>query len=428
MALLPLAASAVGGYLLYHHVIARPLANVVHAQQAVLIPLEGLQVAFWNVSESVIDFALEGEARYADEARQELEQIDAAFDRLAAAAALIPECEVPVTAAREAWGLTADLARSLLRGGGGMGRDIEAFEHTMGQSARLIEECLHQIRLWNERTHQRALTALGHADEIALGAFLLSALLMVLGVIVINRALVESIDKLVSGAMRISAGEREQPIEVSVPPELANVAGAFNAMTKKIVEQEEALSLAARTDGLTGLLNRREFDAVLAQEVVRTDRFGTTFGLILMDIDHFKVFNDSFGHPGGDAALRTVARLLQGTARASDRVCRIGGEEFAMILPGGNAQTVQDTAERVRAVIAAQRIDLPDGRQTDVTASFGTAVFPAGGVTAQDLFDAADKALYSAKSKGRNLVIAAIPPHVDQPKEGVATRCKGRCE
>src|SRR6201999_4242040 len=135
---------------------------------------------------------------------------------------------------------------------------------------------------------------------VSVGAFVVSIISALLGIVLINRSLVSSMDKLALGALRLAAGDREHNIEVHVPRELVSVADAFNLMTSQILKQEEALALAARTDGLTGLYNRREFDRMLTEEIQRGNRYGTTFSLLIGDIDHFKRFNDIHGHQGGD--------------------------------------------------------------------------------------------------------------------------------
>jgi two-component system, cell cycle response regulator len=163
------------------------------------------------------------------------------------------------------------------------------------------------------------------------------------------------------------------------------------------VEQLERLSLA---DPLTGLGNRRAFDDALREELARTSRSGAPLGLVMLDVDHFKDFNDRHGHQAGDEALVAVAEALRGAARAEDRACRIGGEEFALLLPGAAEAAAAAVAERVRAAVAADT--RPAGR---LTVSLGVAA--AGpGATAEGLVQQADLRLYAAKEGGRDRVVA----------------------
>lgn len=169
----------------------------------------------------------------------------------------------------------------------------------------------------------------------------------------------------------------------------------------------ETLRALALRDPLTGLYNRRFVDEWLDRELQRALRNGESVSVLMMDIDHFKRFNDTHGHDGGDAALRDVGALLLGTIRASDVACRLGGEEFALLLPGTASGGAETLAEKLRA--AAEELAIPCrgpalGR---LTLSIGVATFPEAGATADDVLHAADQALYRAKAQGRNCVRTA---------------------
>ena len=157
---------------------------------------------------------------------------------------------------------------------------------------------------------------------------------------------------------------------------------------------------AAFTDHLTGLANRRRFERQLEREVARTERYSRPFCLLLVDIDNFKDVNDTYGHDAGDEALRRVANVIQSGTRGIDTGARIGGDEFAVILPETALERGLEVAERLRAAVAA--LDLgPAGR---VTASLGVAELPACARTGEEMRSAADAALYEAKRGGRDRV------------------------
>ena len=157
----------------------------------------------------------------------------------------------------------------------------------------------------------------------------------------------------------------------------------------------------AAVDGLTGLANRRTFEAALQREVARSQRTGDELSLLLVDVDHFKKVNDQHGHPMGDAVLRYVGRVLSALGREVDLPARYGGEEFAVLLPACPADEAIRVAERLRAGIAAASAPVP------VTASVGIAAFPRNAATGEALVQAADAALYDAKQGGRDRVVAA---------------------
>lgn len=173
---------------------------------------------------------------------------------------------------------------------------------------------------------------------------------------------------------------------------------------------EQTLELS-EVDGLTEIRNRRTFLQVLTMELPRVQRYNKTFGLLMLDIDFFKNYNDTNGHPQGDVLLKTLAAIIKKQLRESDTPGRYGGEEFIMLLPETQKEESITIAERIRHAIEAWDFPRaerqPGGR---ITASIGVASYPEDGDTVEKLINAADDALYSAKSSGRNRVIAANRP------------------
>jgi diguanylate cyclase (GGDEF)-like protein len=173
-----------------------------------------------------------------------------------------------------------------------------------------------------------------------------------------------------------------------------------NARLHRIVERQ------ALNDVLTGLANRRACEEALSSEVARADRTGMPFALVLADLDDFKLVNDNHGHPAGDVVLREFAAVLTETVRESDLAGRFGGEEFALLLGGTNAEGAAELAERVRGRLAERTILTATGAPIRITASFGVAAFP-DQPGAAELIAAADAALYEAKRGGKNRVVKA---------------------
>jgi diguanylate cyclase (GGDEF)-like protein/PAS domain S-box-containing protein len=171
----------------------------------------------------------------------------------------------------------------------------------------------------------------------------------------------------------------------------------------KLSLQETLQRLSVR-DSLTGLFNRRYMEETLARELRRAERGGKRLGVIMLDIDFFKRFNDSLGHDAGDALLRELAALLQRHVRASDVACRYGGEEFAIILPDVPADLARQRAEAIRESAMQMRVRHGQRDLDPVTLSLGVAEFPEHGTTRDALLRSADVALYRAKEAGRNRV------------------------
>jgi diguanylate cyclase (GGDEF)-like protein/PAS domain S-box-containing protein len=191
----------------------------------------------------------------------------------------------------------------------------------------------------------------------------------------------------------------------------------FVTVMRDITERkilEKRLSTLSLTDGLTGLSNRRAFDEALDREWTRTWREGSQISLLLLDIDHFKEFNDQYGHQVGDDCLRAVAASLEGAVGATDILARYGGEEIAVILPSTDTAGAVEVAEKMRSAIEALRLT-HEGRPEGgghVTASIGaaTALARQGGTISspKSLLLAADTAMYKAKTGGRNRVATAL--------------------
>ena len=182
--------------------------------------------------------------------------------------------------------------------------------------------------------------------------------------------------------------------------------GAYAALALRNAVLLEQIQRLAATDGLTAIANRRTFEATLERELARAQRHSEPVSLVLLDIDHFKVLNDTHGHVAGDEVLRNVAAALACECREFDTAARYGGEEFAVILPGCSAAEALEAAERFRRIMAEAPGEVP------ITASAGVATFPDHARDAEHLVRLTDDALYAAKRSGRNRSMAAAAPRI----------------
>lgn len=182
-------------------------------------------------------------------------------------------------------------------------------------------------------------------------------------------------------------------------------------LTEELAQANQALKDLAERDPLTGIFNRRVFNERLALEIARCLRHGGSVSIALLDIDHFKQINDTYGHLAGDRILHSLGAAVEGALRQTDTLFRYGGEEFAILMPETPAQGASQAAERVRLAIETHRTRGDDGRSLPpVTASLGLATYPVHGAGARSLLIAADLALYRAKAAGRNRVASAGDP------------------
>ena len=195
-------------------------------------------------------------------------------------------------------------------------------------------------------------------------------------------------------------------LEVVYPLIFSIAAFTFAYVVKYLIKSRdfEQQYRLATTDGLTELYNHRYFQEQIRMQVEQSKRYNNNFSLIIIDIDFFKKFNDTFGHQSGDAVLRQVAQTLKKNVRATDIVCRYGGEEMSIILPNTGKDEAFSTAQKICERVASKKFKLAGDKETNVTISLGVSTFPYDGDSASSIIEAADKRLYNAKNNGRNQV------------------------
>jgi diguanylate cyclase (GGDEF)-like protein len=249
--------------------------------------------------------------------------------------------------------------------------------------------------------------------------FIVSGLLLAVGAIAYHLGLliVRPLERLAKGAAEVADGD----LAVDLPAargEVGDLTRVFNhmvgrlrqgrqeldAMNERLRKQNEELELLSSSDALTGLHNRRFLTQRLSEELTRSYRQKSSFTVLMADVDDFKKYNDTHGHPAGDEVLKKVASILLGAVRSVDCTARYGGEEFAVLLTETTAEEAQEVAERIRARVEAEKFP-----QRKITISIGIAEFPNDGYTAEAVISSADEALYEAKRGGRNRVCRAAP-------------------
>jgi diguanylate cyclase (GGDEF)-like protein/PAS domain S-box-containing protein len=191
--------------------------------------------------------------------------------------------------------------------------------------------------------------------------------------------------------------------------ERAAVVGERLSLALANLQLREVLRQQSVRDPLTGLFNRRYMEETLDREMSGAARRNDSVAVAMCDLDRFKDFNDIFGHDAGDLVLREISNILKGSVRHSDVVCRLGGEEFVIILPGASVAIAHERLEAIRRQVEALTITHRGRTLGKVTISSGLAAFPKDGISAEDLLRSADKALYQAKTDGRNRVTLTAP-------------------
>lgn len=267
---------------------------------------------------------------------------------------------------------------------------------------------------------QSALAKIDRDIRVAYIQFVVLSLLVLIGAwFVAERLIVQPLRQMTNVAMRFGRGDLStRASHDGMPHEFAPLADAFNAMAAQLADRErdllaanKRLTVLASTDVVSGLANRRSFENRLELEWKNATEKQHPLGVLMIDVDHFKLFNDRYGHPEGDACLRAIGELLaNAAAETGGFATRYGGEEFLMLLPETDADRAAEIAERVCGMVADLTIPHLGADAGVVTVSIGSAALtPRPGEAAARLIGAADAGLYAAKRRGRNQVVAHGP-------------------
>jgi diguanylate cyclase (GGDEF)-like protein len=409
--LLPLLALGLGVFLSLQSVMAA-FDEVIQEVSKEMTPVAVLQGQIRRVRTYVHDFFIPGfggpeeQRRFRNLART----VDATFTEATTSHFDLPEEAALYRSARDEWERGRELGKVLLAQ---PARDLmvppvvqlqrldahleRAMEHLDQIQLIAQRELAHHLSLAQDARRQALLVivtvfAVGLAAAAAVGLGL-------------ARSILDPLRLLKDGADQFRAGDLSHRIPLSSRDEFGQLGGTFNTMAEKLQKDQAELADLSHRDGLTGLDNYREFRRQLSEEAQRSLRYGRPFSLLMLDLDHFKQVNDTYGHLAGDEALRSLAGLIRREVRPVDRIARYGGEEFAIILPETATAGALATAERIREILATRPIPVNGEREVTLTVSIGVGTYPDDADTEERLVGAADQALYVAKNGGRNRVI-----------------------
>lgn len=296
--------------------------------------------------------------------------------------------------------------------------DLSVAQRFADEDALLREIRSVIISLAQIRTMALAEVKLGHDEELSwrnsLNLFLPLMLVIASAVAIyfatsLLRAIIDPVRELEIGSQKLAAGELSYRVGELSHDELGDLARSFNQMALNLEMSHQTLEGLSNLDYLTGLANVREFYRLFHDESNRAERYQHQFSLVILDVDTFKVVNDTLGHQVGDLVLQEVGRQLRELVRHSDHVARIGGDEFALLLPETGYEHARELAERVRSFFDNHRVEAEQYPELSlrVTLSLGLATYPHDAIEANELFAQADEALYRAKNSGRNRLCMA---------------------
>lgn len=253
-----------------------------------------------------------------------------------------------------------------------------------------------------EENHAKLHTIKSQSPMIMLFITITGLLIALAGSMLVIRAVFPALKQLEQGIGLFSKGSFEQRVDSNMPLELQRVAAGLNDMAAKLQISYAELEKQSMQDALTGAYNKRKFVIEYGHETIRARRYKQAFSLLLIDLDHFKLVNDTYGHPTGDVVLQKVVQRINLQLRTSDSLYRYGGEEFTILLPETDEGGALTLAERICRSVAGNPIHINGDETISITVSIGIAVYPQHGDNEGGLIVAADDAVYEAKNGGRN--------------------------
>lgn len=272
---------------------------------------------------------------------------------------------------------------------------VNELEQLVAINVGRLEERLEQAKLLKQLN-----------QRLSVAVVLLVTFISAILVVVLNRNIILPINRLMGGVRKFAEGNFTTQVPVTSQDEIGELSQAFNVMALNIKHDRQKLTALTIMDEKTGLFNFRHFKQAINEEMKRAERYNRNLGLIMIDIDYFKHYNDTNGHQMGDLLLKELANILKESVRETDMVARFGGEEFIILLPETTRMQSTQLAENLRLRIQNHIFPMEEKQPNkDLTVSIGVAFYPFKSVVSPDtMLEKADQALYKAKKKGRNRV------------------------
>ena len=400
--LVPLLMLGGAGYALYLQTIDA-FEMAMQRSMRVVLPVSELQRRILE-TDRPLDQYLYGTSPQEREAfSSQAQSIERQFDALMGKSELLADYHTEIFRARQQWQQVEELANTIMqRHAAAEGVTLEMLvrlEALQQKTTAILDHLYYTFEGEIEHEYRNALQDRQQIQLLLLSIFAGGVVIAVLTGHRLARRVLTPLDKLREGTERFGNGDLGYRIQIGNDDEFGQLAKTFNEMA-------DQLEFLASYDSLTGLLNKREFEVRLNDEVRRARRARHPFVLLLQDLDDFKLVNDTHGHQAGDQALQKLAALLKTQVRDADYIGRYGGEEFGIILTDTSEQDGRETAERIRQVVEAEQFVVNEDIDIRITMSIGLACYPDDAANADALIARADEALYRAKEEGRNQVVA----------------------
>ena len=316
-----------------------------------------------------------------------------------------------IRSARDEWATGKAQALELLSISRPVGnkRAAIAMERMDKQFEKILTKLDAANRIFVEEAESELHNARTVRDDVILKVWLVMLLGLTIAVAagwLLLQSTVIPIQKLHHVVQQFGRGQLDQRVEIKSNDEVGKLASAFNDMANQVQSITETLTNESTHDPLTGALNRREFERQFQNMLQHAIRHNRPLTVAMIDLDHFKLINDSHGHQLGDEYLKVLCKVIESNLRPGDVFARYGGEEFVAVLPESDSMGARRVAERLRLLAAGAGIKR-SGQLVSTTISIGLSTFPADGATIAELMAASDRALYGAKAAGRDRVETA---------------------
>lgn len=378
--------------------------SIVEMHHAMLLQMSLAQAAM-----PPNDYLIHGDPQARGEFRARITEVERNFDALVPMTVMTAAQHQALGMARHDWERAREMGDAILKTSSPVGNQaaaakMEKFDQLVSSIIAQLDAIHHVAHSETEESHAILHNLKLETTTVVLAFLAIGFAIAVAGFLVLNRLLFPPLQDLSRGMRLFSEGQHSHRIARNMPVELRELAEGFNAMAENLEAQHAELVKASSHDSLTGCLNHRQFILDFDREFSRVNRYKDNLSLLMVDLDHFKSVNDSYGHPAGDVVLQKVAEAMGTQLRASDTLYRYGGEEFVVLLPETDRRGALTVAESIRRKVADTAI-VVDGQLTvTITVSIGVACFPQDTQDRDDLLKKADQAVYVAKNNGRNRV------------------------
>ncbi len=410
---LPLVISTVGGYFFIHYTFSK-MDKAIDETIEKMSHITDIQLLILQSGIPAHHYLIHGDPAERKNFRRIREVLDAKFSVALDAYNADPEEGRLLRESEQYWESVKQFSQEILSledpAPNGSGASVmEIMDGLLEKSAVNLSN-IHELTAKGIDSLHKNSHAKSEQLELYAAIILLCSLLLVQrGIKIVRREVHLPIKVLTEGIQEFKTGNLNARVELNTNDELGRMAAAFNNMADVLTERERELEHLASHDELTELCNVREFRRLLQIELERSARHNRPFSLLLLDIDHFKLVNDNYGHLAGDKVLHQIGLSIKAILRPSDLGARYGGEEFAIILPETDMEMACTVAERIRGEIASWNICIESVKKIRVTVSIGVATYPEDGIEPAALISRVDERLYTAKELGRNRVISAVP-------------------